>query len=256
MHLEDTSKLLVIPASESAIIRDRDSGEVIAVVIRGFCEDEEILGDINSDLTTDCAIKRSVRKEDPGKLVLAGYSAGSRSSPSWDWARNIESRKHSPDFVHSHDMAISSAFALFNQKMHALLPAELAGDFDHFFDSNQFPRMDVRGAMATGDEGYGEYYVKKGNSTIVFHHEKLAPPVGVVGANYSRAIHSEKQPHKFAYSWTTERAVKTGGSFYIASYRIKIEQAANTFTAWQPEHLHGTSLLGYGPHNGIPPFAQ
>lgn len=169
-------------------------------------------------------------------------------------------------------MAVSSVFALFFQKMRAVLPDEALSDYEIWLDAAGFRRMDARGAMTSDCEGCGEYYVQKGAKTIVFHHEKLAPPAGVAGANYSRqviyqsdehpflvlcsAIHRENMPHKFAYAWTTSRSATTGGNFYLAKYGIKIEQAANTFHAWCPTDDHGTSLIGSGPQPGVPPFAQ
>lgn len=72
----------------------------------------------------------------------------------------------------------------------------------------------------------------------------------------NRAVHWEHHPHKFGYSWTTDRNTDCGGSFYVASHGIKFEQAANTFIAWQPRLPHGTSMLACKPQQMEEPFAQ
>ncbi|TFY50971.1 hypothetical protein EVJ58_g10807, partial [Rhodofomes roseus] len=259
MHTLKPDKLqLVVSVGESAMIRDADSGDLIAVVVRGFCEDHEILDSTNLTVTDACDAKRNVRKEDQGTLVMAGYTAGALSAATFDWTRNILSKKHSESFIHKLELAVSSSFTLFYNKMRAVLPAELLADYEQYLETNGFPRMDANGMMGAGADGRGEYYVQKGSDTIVFRHEKLAPPAGVMGTNYTRSIHWERAPHKYAYSWTTNRTTEVGGHFYIATYGIKIEQSANTFIAWQPRHAHGTSLIGHKPpaKNSRPPFAQ
>lgn len=158
---------------------------------------------VNSTITVACDSKRHSRvcvqnlgvrlgteyipqMSDPGKLVLAGYSAGSRSAPFFDWSRNVELKKPSAEFIQSHEMAVSSSFAIFYNLMCAQLPAELLDDLHAYLETNDFPRMDARGAMGAGEDGCGEYYVQRGEDTIVFCHEKLAPPAGVMGTNYAR----------------------------------------------------------------------
>ena len=71
-------------------------------------------------------------------------------------------------------------------------------------------------------------------------------------------MHYEKQPHKYAVSFTVERNGDKhhGGHFYIGSYGIKVEVAANTIIAWQPGHTHGTSLLLTPPGKETPNFIQ
>ena len=127
-------------------------------------------------------LKYGQQKEDPGKLVCEGYTAGSRSDPWWDWACNILSKKHSPEFINGQSMAMSSVFTLFYQLMRAVLPSM----YDVWLHENTFLRTDAWGAMRADEDGYGEYYVQKGKKDVVFHHEKLAPPAGVAGANYAR----------------------------------------------------------------------
>ncbi|KAG6819413.1 hypothetical protein H0H93_012073 [Arthromyces matolae] len=68
----------------------------------------------------------------------------------------------------------------------------------------------------------GDYVVEINSRTFKFTNAELAPPAGVMGENYSRAIHYEKQPHKWALSWTVSRGAEAdaGCHFYIAEYAI------------------------------------
>ncbi|TFY51121.1 hypothetical protein EVJ58_g10728 [Rhodofomes roseus] len=257
MLVEELSKLArVIPAGENAIIRDSETRELIAVVIRDWCSNPAVVASLNKTVAKGVGLCVSVRKEDTGKIVLVGYSAGSRSRPYFDWSRNVRSKKHTAEFLQNYNMTVSSAFALMWNMMRARLPKELLADLDEYLAVNNLCRMDGNRTMKASADGCGEYFVEKGDTVITFAHEKLAPPGAVMGANYARAIHSEAQPHKFAYSWTTGRNTDLGGSFYVASHGIKIEQAANTFIAWQPRLAHGTSMLACDPHLMEPPFAQ
>lgn len=76
--------------------------------------------------------------------------------------------------------------------------------------------------------------------------------------NVSRAIHHERQPHKWAISWTTDRTSDDdfGGAFYLAQYGIRVSGAKNTLIAWQPFHFHGTSLQRFSPHEKDPSCTQ
>ena len=76
--------------------------------------------------------------------------------------------------------------------------------------------------------------------------------------NWFRAIHHEKQPHKFAVSLTTERSRgdEAGGHFYISKYGIRIRGAPNTLVVWIPSELHGTSLQDFSPLDKDPAFSQ
>jgi hypothetical protein len=79
----------IIRADENAIVRDAASGKIILIVIRNFCGNQEVL-DWASDIVQDTLdIKKSVRLDDPGKIILNGYTSGSRSAPRLMWAKNL-----------------------------------------------------------------------------------------------------------------------------------------------------------------------
>ncbi|TFY58816.1 hypothetical protein EVJ58_g6174, partial [Rhodofomes roseus] len=177
---------LIVPKDKDVIVRDEETGEIVLIVRRNLCSDAEVLAGTDNTVVLDCSMKKGAQLDDPGKLVLVGYSAGSRSSPAFDYSRNIEAKKLSEEFVRSHHMAVSSSFSLFYQLMRANLPNEVLEDYEEYIAKHGFPRMDARGAIPVDDEGCGDYYVKKGGKTFTFHGAKLAPPAGVAGVNYAR----------------------------------------------------------------------
>ncbi|KAH9831726.1 uncharacterized protein C8Q71DRAFT_726620 [Rhodofomes roseus] len=215
---------------KNVIVRDEETGKTVLIVRRNLCSDAEVLAGTDNTVVLDCSMK----KDDPGKLVLVGYSAGSCSSPAFNYSWNIEAKKLLEEFVCSHHMAVSSLFSLFYQLMRANLPNKVLEDYEEYIAKHGFPHMDARGAIPVNDEGCSNYYVKKGGKMFTFHGTKPALPAGV-------AVLTQLQ---------------TGGNFYLAPDGIKIEQAANTLIIWQPRHYHGTSLLGDWPKDNIAPFAQ
>ncbi|KZT70889.1 hypothetical protein DAEQUDRAFT_649121, partial [Daedalea quercina L-15889] len=242
-----------VHANESIIVRDASSKEIIAVVLWNFCGDPDVLAWVNTVISRAIEMKRN--KEDTGSLVLAGYSAGARSKPIFDWACNLKSTKGDKRHVLAHEKDVLSVFALFYNLLCSRLLEALFDDLTVFLKKHGLCCMDGKGTMA-GVDGKGEYYVWKGEETIVFTNEELAPLGGVMGANYARPIHSEHHPHTYGYSWTTLRQTSGGGSFYAASHGIKIEQGPDTLIVWQPRRAHGTSLLKYNPDGINPPVVQ
>ena len=57
-------------------------------------------------------------------------------------------------------------------------------------------------------------------------------------------MHYEKQPHRYAYSWTVACNLPPdhGGHFYNGSYRVRIQGAPDTVVVWKVRDWHGTSL--------------
>ncbi|KAG6818847.1 hypothetical protein H0H93_001071, partial [Arthromyces matolae] len=104
----------------------------------------------------------------------------------------------------------------------------------------------------------GDYIVQIKSRAFKFVNAELAPPAGVMGENYSRAIHYENQPHKWGLSWTVSRGTEpdAGCHFFIAEYAIRIEMSPDTMVAWRPSELHGTSLPNCDPKDKDPIFKQ
>lgn len=109
-----------------------------------------------------------------------GWSAGSRSSPHFDWVRNITANLSKAEIEASNKDA-SSLFALTWQMMRNIIPPEVVADVDEFVAASGIPRMNGNGQLPEG-----VYEVLIGGVTFPFHKVELAPPGGVIGQNYSR----------------------------------------------------------------------
>ncbi|KAI0755594.1 hypothetical protein C8Q74DRAFT_1169340, partial [Fomes fomentarius] len=257
IHELDPTKLQqTIPADESCKIVDANTGELLAV--------EVVSGD-NTVGFIDWAIeavkdglrgRRSVRLEDPGTLVQTGYTAGSRSKPSFDWVRNLLwKRELTPEFLATADHHTSCLFAIFWNICRNHLPAEVIEPWVAYNAEHMLPRMD--GGLRS-DRDTGDVTIELGDDSVTFRNMELAPACGLLGQNYSRGVHSEKQPHPFAVQWLLSRNANdtAGAHFYLADYGIKIVHAPNTIIAWQPSHCHGTSLGDWHPDDAEPDFKQ
>ncbi|KAI0755553.1 hypothetical protein C8Q74DRAFT_1172087, partial [Fomes fomentarius] len=156
-----------------------------------------------------------------------------------------------PDFIASSDYRTSCLFAIAWNICRSRLPAEVMGDWLEFNQKNQLPRMD--GGIGTSATA-GEVSLSLGETEILFNDMELAPACGMMGQNYSRGVHHERQPHKFAVQWILRRnqGASAGGHFYISSYGVKIINTTDTLTAWQPWHWHATSLADYDPEDLYP----
>ena len=133
-----------------------------------------------------------LQMEDPGALVQIGFSAGSRSTPKFDWVKNITRRNLSDEAAHDMNYRASSAFALLWNLCLDILPDEVIGDFDDFFEKLNIARMSASEGAAKEFAGSeeppvsGAYTIRIGDFEFTFQDAELAPPSGVVGQNYAR----------------------------------------------------------------------
>ncbi|KAG2091220.1 uncharacterized protein F5147DRAFT_823307, partial [Suillus discolor] len=259
LHINPSNLQLVVHEAESCIIRDAADSSIIAVVMRNFCGHPGVLSWVDEVICNVVQEKKSIRLEDPGTLAQIGYSAGSRSASKFDWVKNLRTTRLSSDEVDALDFSSSSVFALFWNMCKASLPQDIIGDFYKFLETNNICRMDKVGNSTNNLDPLGRYVVGIGEKGVYyeFNGVEMAPPAGVFALNYSRATHSEIQPHKFALSWTTNRSPQSiGGHFYISSHGIQIKSASNTLVVWQPKDVHGTSLQVRNPDDPNPAFIQ
>ncbi|KAG6817223.1 hypothetical protein H0H93_007413 [Arthromyces matolae] len=214
LQILDVNRLQMdIEPSESVVIKD-ENGHLLGFVLRNFCPDERLLQWATQVANMQIPVRRNIRKEDTGKLVLMGYSAGSRSKTAFDWVRNI-TRKMTDEQKVTSDMAGSVLFAVAWQLMKSQVPQEVIDDFNDFVKSLAIRRMD-KGADATsweGDnggrdrgegkvkvsilgvqEGKGRLGVAVGEEEFEFDNVELAPPSGVLGQNYSRWGYTSRTP--------------------------------------------------------------
>ncbi|KJA15089.1 hypothetical protein HYPSUDRAFT_109030, partial [Hypholoma sublateritium FD-334 SS-4] len=250
MNLDPTNLVRDVGPGESACFRTK-SGKLVGLVIRNFCASEAAVAYADATAAAQLPDRRNIR-EDTGKLVQVGWSAGSRSAPQFDWVKNLATRL-STEEAETSNIEASCLFALAWQMMRHILPPEVIADFDNFVAGTGIPRMNGAGHLASGT-----YQVVIDGNQFLFQNAELAPPGGVIGQNYSRPIHYETQPHAFAVMWTTHRTPNTpdGCHFYLARYGIRIQQASNTLIVWRPEEEHGSSLPDVSPKESNPVFCQ
>ncbi|KAF9061533.1 hypothetical protein BDP27DRAFT_1235073 [Rhodocollybia butyracea] len=273
MHMVDESKLAYdVHGKESAIFVDEKKNPV-AVVISELCDSEEILFWANEIVLLNVALERNVRKEDAGSIVISGWSAGSRSRMHLDFARNLKS-KSKLSALEKHELQYKSAsvFALFWNLVKSFGPKEVVEDLEEFVKENDLYRMDTSYVQNRKSQ---TYTIDVGDGVpVTFHNTDLAPPSGVFARNYARCVcsvyisgflivnrpvHYEKQPHKWAASWTTYRdntRSQMGGHFYLASYGIRIQGASNRAVFWRLADWHGTSLPNLEPSEKEGPLLQ
>jgi hypothetical protein len=140
----------------------------------------------------------------------------------------------------------------------SLIPNEVYQDVENFFTHNGICHMD---ANRKSNKELGEYTIDLGGrKQVSFNNVQLAPPQGVVAANYSRHIHFEHQPHKYAFAWTTSRTlsadISDGGHFYLSRYGIRVCSAPNSLVIWMPTEHHGTGLPNITPSQTKTEFYQ
>jgi hypothetical protein len=124
---------------------------------------------------------------DPGKIVQVGISAGARSNPTLDWVRNITTRQLSDDSVDDLDRKTAHAFSILWMLIRRKLPDELSDDLVTWLIETGIYRMNkdvVRGFREQDDKG--EIELDIGGNSFNFQWAELAPPSGVMAANYSR----------------------------------------------------------------------
>jgi hypothetical protein len=127
------------------------------------------------------------------------------------------------------------------------IPDLMYEDITDFFIRTGICRMD---SNQKSEDAFGEYTIVINGIPVSFYNVERAPPQGIVAANYSRPIHFENQPHKYAFAWTTTRNLGTEisdrGHFYFAKYGIRV-RSANTLVIWMPQEDHGTGLPNITP---------
>jgi len=126
--------------------------------------------------------------DDPGTLSLVGFSAGSRSSPSFGWARNIKQstfkdKATRQDTIEELNEDTCAAFALFWNLCRSWVPPEVIQDIDTFTLGLGLPPM----APKAQDSHSGDYHITLSNGmAISFSDVRLAPPMGLTANNYAR----------------------------------------------------------------------
>ena len=116
-----------------------------------------------------------------------GVSAGARSKPSIDWVKNITSKRLSDRSVDELDQKTAGAFSLLWMLIRRKLPDELSDDLVTWLAETGIYRMNKEAVCGLRErDDVGEIELDIGDMSFNFQWAELAPPSGVMAANYSR----------------------------------------------------------------------
>jgi hypothetical protein len=241
----------IVREGEDIIIRDRSTDKIVLMVIRNWCSDGDVLEWVSKIVNTAVGKKKSVRLDDPGKIVMMGYTSGACSSPTLGWAKNLLSKKTvdftTPEELEKFDFQTSSTYALLWQMALHRLPIDILSDYQ---------TMASQAMDANGQRLYWGIQVRE--DYFEFHQAELAPPQGNYTLNYCRYCHRETNATEYCMAWTTERQnpANRGSNFFVASYGVKVEASRNMMVICRAGDWYGTTLPDMVPERLGEDFCQ
>ena len=138
----------------------------------------------------------TLQLENPGKLSQVGFLAGARSTPMFDWVRNLTTVIHESHVIDDLDYEVSSVFALFWNMLKKKAPEVVIQDITKFLRDEQITQMNPCGlntlppssssTASLPDSSWGIYTMKLGSHDAITVKADLAPPAGVFATNYCR----------------------------------------------------------------------
>jgi hypothetical protein len=236
-----------IPATDSAIIRDEDTGDIIAVVIRDLAHDYyDLIKPWAIDLINNSIDRRTLsQRNGPGKLARVGVTDGPRNARVFGWSRSLK-KKFRKDRMKDHDeheRNISALFGLFYSLLQAKAPRKIIEDLEKTMTTAGLPRLDFDKRMRFPLPFLTEH-------PMTFYGYPLSPPEGYMARNFAKQIHIDKHWTGCPWGayWNFKRATPAGGNgvecganFLIADYGLRIANSENVCVIWNISLWHGIS---------------
>jgi len=258
LPLTESKLQCTIPSTDSAIIRDQNTKQIIAVVIRDFAKDYyDYIKPWAVELINDSINRRTLsQRNGPGKLARVGVTDGPRNARVFGWSRSIK-QKFRKDRCSDHDIHernISALFGLFYSLLRAQAPPEIIQDLEKAMTTAGLPRLDFDRRMQ-----FPLPFMS--NNPMTFYGYPLSPPEGYIARNFAKQIHVDK--HWINCPWgvywnlkretpTGDNTMRCGANFFISDYGLRIANSENVCVIWNIALWHGTSWYYDGlEHVGI-----
>ena len=246
-HVLDESMLqYTIGEDESAIILDKNTKELVAIVVRDYVKSYyNSVEEWSSALVLD-----TLNRPNPAlrNNTDTAHLDVIEQAPFFGRVRHLHDKSKKTDDSQMYDPHLSSLVGFFYSLVRGQLPI-IASKFEHFLlksgrgiprsdqcDSQQFTRLPFLNGPT-------------------FQYSQLTPSDGYVSHNFSRYIHHGGywKLCKLAIHWNISRkhlngtvGRESGGNFFVADYGLRIINSTNSCVGWDASLAYGTSVLEDG----------
>jgi len=244
-HVLDESMLqYTIGEDESAIILDKNTKELVAIVVRDFVKSYyNSVEEWSSALVLDTLNRPNpALRNNPDMAHLDVIE----EAPFFGRVRHLHDKSKKTDDSQMYDPHLSSLVGFFYSLVRGQLPI-IASKFEHFLlkSGRGIPRY---------DQYDSQQFTLPFLNGPTFQYSQL-PSDGYVSRNFSRYIHHNGYSMlcKVAIHWNISRkhlnrtvGRESGGNFFVADYGLRIINSTNSCVGWDASLAYGTSLLEDG----------
>jgi hypothetical protein len=244
-HVLDESMLqCTIGEDESAIILDKDTKELVAIVVRDFVKSYyNSVEEWSSALVLDTLNRPNpALRNDPETAHLDVIE----QAPFFGRVRHLHDKYKKADDSQMHNPHLCSLVGFFYSLVRGQLPI-IASKFEHILLKSGTPRYDQHDSQK---------FTLPFLNGPTFQYSHLTPSDGYVSHNYSSYIHHNGYSNlrKVAIHWNISRkhgnrtvGRESGGNFFVADYGLRIINSTNSCVGWDASLAYGTSV----PEDGL-----